>query len=106
MCSVQRMGQKWPVSSAKLPAYPLNDVRLFPARSVSISTVIGWINEVCYIPVEWALYPCKSDNNRAVGGGELDSRSGHDLQPGRYVIRTRHPGEARVFQRCWLIRLS
>ncbi|KAH9998341.1 hypothetical protein BJV77DRAFT_959827 [Russula vinacea] len=48
MYSVQRMGQKW------------------PHGGVSISTVVGWINEVCYIPVEWALYPCKSDNNRAV----------------------------------------
>jgi hypothetical protein len=30
-------------------------------------------------------------------GGELDSRSGHDLQPGRYVIHTRPPGEDSIF---------
>jgi hypothetical protein len=64
----------------------------FQHGGVSISTFIGWINEVCYIPGEWALYPCQFDNNRAAGGAALDSGSGDELQPGRYVIRTLPPG--------------
>ena len=66
----------------------------FQHGGVSISTLVGWINEVCYIPVEWALYPCQFDNNRAVGGMALDSGSGNEIPPGRYVIRTLPPGEA------------
>ncbi|KAF8956349.1 hypothetical protein BDZ97DRAFT_2079926 [Flammula alnicola] len=59
-------------------------------------TFIGWINEVCYIPVEWALYPSQFNNNRAVGGAALDSASGNELQPGRYVIRTPSPESAQI----------
>ncbi|KAI0247616.1 hypothetical protein BJV78DRAFT_1244027 [Lactifluus subvellereus] len=68
----------------------------FQHGGVSISTFIGWINEVCYIPAEWALYPCKFDNNRAVGGAALDSGSRDELQPGRYVIRTLPPESVQV----------
>ena len=65
----------------------------FQHGGVSISTFVGWIDDVCYIPVEWALYPCQFDNNRAIGGEALDLTSGNDIQPGRYVIRTPSPGE-------------
>lgn len=65
----------------------------FQHGGVSISTFISWINEVCYIPIQWALYPCQFDNNRVAGGPALDSGSGDELQPGRYVIRTPPPRE-------------
>lgn len=45
------------------------------------------------MPAEWALYPCQFDNNRAADGAALDSGSGNDIQPGRYVIRTLPPSE-------------
>jgi hypothetical protein len=61
---------------------------------VSVSTFIGWIREVCFVPEEWALYPCQIGNNRAVGGPPLDSESGDEIQPGRYVIRGPPPGES------------
>ena len=66
----------------------------FQHGGVSISMFISWINEVCYIPIQWALYPCHLDNYRAAGGPALDSGSGDELQPGRYVIRTPPPREA------------
>lgn len=65
----------------------------FQHGGVSISTFVGWINDVCYIPVEWALYPCQFDNNHAIGGEALDLTSGNDIQPGRFVIHTPSPGE-------------
>jgi hypothetical protein len=76
-----------------LPPYLLTLSGFFQHGGVSISTFFGWINEVCYIPTEWALYPCQFDNNRAVGGAALDSDSREELQPGRYVIRTLPPRE-------------
>ena len=39
----------------------------FQHGGVSISTFIGWINEVCYISVEWALYPSKQSRYRWPG---------------------------------------
>jgi len=54
---------------------------------------VCWINDVCYIPVKWALYPCQFDNNCVIGGAALDLISDDDIQPGRYVIRTPSPGE-------------
>ncbi len=42
------------------------------------------LDQVCCIPVQWALYPCKLDDNRAVDGAALDSSSADDLQPGCY----------------------
>ncbi|KAF5371985.1 hypothetical protein D9615_008146 [Tricholomella constricta] len=60
----------------------------FQHGGVSISTFIGWINQVCHIPAEWALYPCN--------GAALDSGSSDELQPGRYVIRTLPPESAPV----------
>lgn len=65
----------------------------FQHGGVSISTFISWINEICYIHGDWALYPSKPDNNRVVGGAALDSTSDDELQPGRYVICTPPPGE-------------
>ncbi|KAM6502540.1 hypothetical protein JOM56_002517, partial [Amanita muscaria] len=68
----------------------------FQHGGVSILTFIGWINQVCSIPEEWALYPCKFDNNRAADGAALDSSSKDELQPGRYVIRTLPPKIGQV----------
>ncbi|KIL68758.1 hypothetical protein M378DRAFT_157881, partial [Amanita muscaria Koide BX008] len=68
----------------------------FQHGGVSISTFIGWINQVCSIPEEWALYPCKFDNNRAADGAALDASSKDELQPGRYVIRTLPPKIGQV----------
>jgi hypothetical protein len=65
----------------------------FQHGGVSISTFIGWINEVCYFPSELALYPCQFNNNCAVTDAALDSGSEDELQPGRYVIRTPPPGK-------------
>ncbi|KAF8526869.1 hypothetical protein BU17DRAFT_82304 [Hysterangium stoloniferum] len=71
----------------------------FQHGGVSISTFIGWINEICYIPVEWALYPCQFNNNRAADGPALHSSSENELRPGCYVIRTLSPeiGQASVY---------
>ncbi|KAI0248181.1 hypothetical protein BJV78DRAFT_1238640 [Lactifluus subvellereus] len=69
----------------------------FQHGGVSISTFVSWINEVCYIPTEWVLYPCRFDNSRAAGGSALDSSSDNDLQPGHYVIRTPPPGQISVY---------
>ncbi|KIL58847.1 hypothetical protein M378DRAFT_170124 [Amanita muscaria Koide BX008] len=68
----------------------------FQHGGVSISTFIGWINEVCSIYEEWALYPCKFDNNRVADGAALDSSSADELQPGRYVIRTSPPNTGQL----------
>lgn len=72
----------------------------FQHGGVSISTFIGWIDQVCFVPGEWNLYPCQIDNNRASSsdGPALDRDSVDELQPGCYVMRTPPPGEhARVF---------
>jgi hypothetical protein len=91
------MEQKWLVSSTDVHFYSPHILPtmsgFFQHGGVSISTLIGWIDEVCYIPTEWALYPCQSNNNRTVGGAALDFGSRDELQPGRYVIRTLPPGE-------------
>lgn len=50
----------------RLPKY----VRVLSART----------NEVCYVHGDWALYPSKFDNNRAVAGAALDFTS-DELQP-------------------------
>lgn len=68
----------------------------FQHGGVSISTFIGWINEVCSIYEEWALYPCKFDNNRVADGAALDSSSEDELQPGCYVICTLPPKTGQV----------
>lgn len=99
------------VASAVMAQIPRRNVFVFSSSNgaevagffqhggVSISTFISWINEVCYIPIQWALYPCQFDNNRVAGGPALDSGSGDELQPGRYVIRTPPPqsGQAIVY---------
>lgn len=67
----------------------------FQHGSISISTFISWITEVCYIPTGWVLYPSQFNNNRAVGGPALDSGSADNIQPGRYVIGS--PGKVSMF---------
>jgi len=68
----------------------------FQHGGVPISTFISWINEVCFVPGEWDLYPCQIGNNRASDGPALDRNSEGELQPGRYVICT-PPGEYAKF---------
>jgi hypothetical protein len=77
----------------RLPIHPSQTLGFFQHGGVSISTFIDWISKVCYVPSQWALYPCKPNNNRAASGPALDSSSGDEIQPGRYVIRTVTPGE-------------
>jgi hypothetical protein len=69
----------------------------FQHGGVSISTFIGWINKVCFVPGEWDLYPCQIGNNCASDGPALDRNSGDELQPGRYVMRTPPPGKLARF---------
>ncbi|KAF9523138.1 hypothetical protein CPB83DRAFT_863366 [Crepidotus variabilis] len=68
----------------------------FQHGGVSISTFVKWINDVCYIPVDWTLYPCQFDNNRAIGGEALDSTSTGEIQPGRYVIQPATPESEQI----------
>ena len=58
-----------------LPAYML---RLFPSMSRFDIHVRRLNQQVCNIPLEWALYPCQFDGNRAVGGVGPDSGNGND----------------------------
>ncbi|KAF8724848.1 hypothetical protein AX14_008566 [Amanita brunnescens Koide BX004] len=68
----------------------------FQHGGVTITTFVGWINEIVSIPEAWCLYPSKFNNNRAVGGPALDSNSTAEIPPGRYVIRTLPPDSAPV----------
>jgi hypothetical protein len=61
----------------------------FQHGGVSISTFIGWINQVLLHSRRMGFVPMPI---RAAGGVALDSGSGDELQPGRHVIRTLPPG--------------
>jgi hypothetical protein len=69
----------------------------FQHGGVSVSTFIGWISNVCFVPGDWDLYPCQIGNNRASDGPALDRNSEDELQPGRYVMRTPPPGDLPRF---------
>lgn len=77
-----------------LPSFSSNQLAtgFFQHGGVSISTFVGWINEIALIPEAWRLYPSQFNNNRAVGGPAFDSNSAAEIPPGRYVIRTLPPG--------------
>ena len=64
----------------------------FQHGGVTISTFVGWINEIASIPEAWCLCPVGFGSNGAVGGPALDSNSTAEIPPGRYVIRTLPPG--------------
>ena len=80
-----------------LPLFWLLLLGFFQHGGVSISTFIGWINKVCFVPGEWDLYPCQIGDNRASDGPALDRNSEGELQPGRYVMCTPPPGECARF---------
>jgi len=45
--------------------------------------VVGWINQVCWIPVEWTIYPCEIQGKCSASGPltpALDSLSENELR--------------------------
>jgi hypothetical protein len=55
-------GSRWVQSIFLLmPFFLLTSRGFFQHGGVSISTFIGWINQICAVPAgEWDLYPCQS----------------------------------------------